>query len=489
MSPLLIIILVVALGVIALAAVVLVRTLSQTAKPMVSPPPGTEAPDVDVPTAAERLAGAVRIPTLTGSDGGAFRALHAYLQETFPRVHAALPRTIIADRSLLYTWQGTDPTIPPILLLGHLDVVPADPETRDAWTHPPFAGRIADSHIWGRGTLDDKQSVLGLLEAVETLLNEGFQPRRTIVLAFGHDEEAGSHGAQALAAHLRRAGTRFAYVLDEGMAVTEGMIAGLDVPAALVGTAEKRSFNVRLIVEGEGGHTAMPPAHTAIGRLSTAIHRLERRPRPLRWTPPVRQMFAALAPAMGLSTRLPFTNLWLFGGLVKRRLDAAAQTRALVRTTTAASIVRAGVKPNVLPAHAEAVVNVRILPGETAQQVLDHVRRVVNDPAVRVEPLGRGQDAPSAVADVTSSSYRVLARTIRQCFPDAVVAPALVTGATDSRHYQDLADAVYRFSPMRVTPEDLARIHGVDERIGVEAYGQVVRFYVRLILNSDQEEE
>jgi carboxypeptidase PM20D1 len=471
----------------ALAAAVLIRTRSRTAKPVAPLPPETEAPHVDVPSAAERLAGAVRLRTVAGGDGAAFETLHAYLRAAFPHVHRALKCTTVAERSLLYTWHGTDSTIPPILLLGHLDVVPADPETLDAWTHPPFDGCITDGYVWGRGTLDDKQSVLGLLEAVEALLKEGFHPRRTIVLAFGHDEETAGRGARALAAHLREAGMRFAYCLDEGMAVTEGMMAGIDAPAALVGIAEKGSFSVRLAVDGEGGHTSMPPVHTAIGRLSTAIHRLERRPRPLRLTRPVRQMFNALAPAMDVGTRLTVTNLWLFGGLVKRRLDAAPRTRALVRTTSAASVFHAGIKTNVLPARAEAVVNFRILPGETPQEVLRHVRAVVNDPAIRIEPVGDVQRPPSAVSDVTSPSYGTLARTIRQAFPDAIVAPALVAGATDSRHYQGLCDAVYRFSPMRVTPADLARVHGVDERIGVAAYGRYVRFYVRLILNSDRD--
>jgi carboxypeptidase PM20D1 len=485
-GPTLLLVLVVALGVTALAATVLIRTRSRTAKPVEPLPPETEAPNVDAAAAAERLAGAVRLRTIAEDDGSAFEALHAYLRAAFPQVHRALRCTTVAGHSLLYTWHGTDPTKPPVLLLGHLDVVPADPETLDAWTHPPFDGCITDGYIWGRGTLDDKQSVLGLLEAVEALLTEGFHPRRTIVLAFGHDEETSSRGARALAAHLREAGMHFAYCIDEGLAVTEGMMAGIDVPAALVGIAEKCSFSVRLVVEGEGGHTSMPPVHTAIGCLSTAIHRLDRHPRPLRLTRPVRQMFDALAPAMDGGTRLTVTNLWLFGGLVKRRLDAAPRTRALVRTTSAASLFHAGVKANVLPSRAEAVVNFRILPGETPQDVLRHVRAVVDDPAIRVEPVGAVQRPPSAVSDVTSRSYETLARTIRQTFPDAIVAPALVAGATDSRHYQGLCDAVYRFSPMRVTPADLARVHGVDERIGVAGYGRYVRFYVRLILNSDR---
>jgi carboxypeptidase PM20D1 len=267
------------------------------------------------------------------------------------------------------------------------------------------------------------------------------------------------------------------------------MIEGITVPTALIGTAEKRSFNVRLSVEGQGGHTSMPPAHTAIGRLGRAIHRLEAHPRPLRWTTPVREMFDVLAPVMPFSTRMAFANLWLFGGLVKRRLADKPRTRAIIQTTHAASVFHAGVKANVLPARAEAVVNFRILPGETAQEVLDHVHKVVDDPTIRIEPVSRVQQAPAPVADVTSQSYHLLAQTIRQCFPNAVVAPALVTGATDSRHYQDLADAVYRFSPMRVTPEDLARIHGVDERIGVEAYAHYVGFYAQLIMNSDRIDE
>lgn len=484
------------------AAVVLVAALAGVmavrAARMPSLQPAAEAAvaiPVDAPAAAERLAGAVRIPTISherveDTDTAAFLALHAYLAESYPLVHAALTREPVADLSLLYTWDGSEPGLPPIVLMGHLDVVPVVPGTEGDWTHPPFGGAVVDGEVWGRGALDDKVSVVAILEAVEALLADGYRPRRTVYLAFGHDEEVGGvRGAAGIAALLRERGAEpYAMVLDEGGAVVHGVIPGVDAPVALVGVAEKGYVNVELVVEGPGGHSSTPPGQTNIGILAAAIARLEADPFPARFAGAARRMFDYVAPEMPFASRLAFANLWLTEPLVTRMLLASPQTAAMVRTTTAVTMVDAGVKANVLPITARAMVNHRILPGETRESVLERVRRVVADERVRVAIAGEESVDPSPVSDTEGPAWAMLARTIRQVLADrdVIVAPYLVMGGTDAKWYSGRSDAVFRFLPAPVGPEVLELAHGTNERMSVEGLAASIRFFQQLIRNADQ---
>jgi carboxypeptidase PM20D1 len=449
-----------------------------------------DALDLDAQGAAERLARATTFQTISHQDPGAFDAapflgLHDYLEQAFPRVHDVLTREVVNRYSLLYEWQGSDPSLRPAALAAHLDVVPIEPGTEGRWTQPPFGGRIVDGYIWGRGTLDDKGSALGILEAVEALLGEGFQPQRTVYLAFGHDEEIGGrHGAAQIAALLSERGVELDYVIDEGFAVVEGLVPFVSEPVGLVGVAEKGYVSVELVVETEGGHSAMPPKQTAIGILSAAIHKLEQNPFPAKLQGPARMMFDFLAPEMGVGMRAVLANLWLLGGIVKRQLAAAPVTNATLRTTTAPTVIEGGVKENILPTKVRAVVNFRIQPGDTVDYVVERVRRTVDDARVQVRASGDMKSEPSPVSPPDSLQFKALQRTIGQLFSGVVVAPGLVTGATDCRYYARLSENAYRFSPLWVTQEDMERVHGTDERIAVEDYARVVRFYAQLLRNT-----
>jgi carboxypeptidase PM20D1 len=462
---------------VALAAGVLSRP-SRQPEPLVFDPPA-----FSLDSAAVHLARAVRFPTVsTEGDslppGAPFEGLRQLLAVAYPRVGERMRRERIAGRSLLLEWPGTNPSLPAVLLLAHQDVVPAEPES--AWTVPPFSGRIEDGFVWGRGTLDDKGAMIAMLEAAEALLDAGFVPERTVLFAFGHDEEVGgSSGASAIAETLAARGTRVEFALDEGLAVTRGIVPGVEGPAALVGIAEKGAVSVELTARGEGGHTSIPPRHTAPGRLARSVVALEARPFPVRFRGPARDLFTNLAPEMAFPYRVLFSNLWLFSPLIESRLAAVPATDAVLRTTVAVVRLESGIKENVLPATARAEVNLRIAPGETARGTVDRVRRVAG-PGVEVRPIPGGWD-PSPVSDPRSDDFALLARVIRGAFPGSVVAPGLVLGATDSRHYAGIAGAIYRFSPITVGPEDLARIHGRDERLPVKDLGAMVRFYAALI--------
>ena len=448
-------------------------------------------PEVAIPEgAADRLAASLRIQTISSEDpaafdAGAFSALHEYLQTAFPRVHAQLARETVGTHSLLYTWPGSDPSLNPILLVGHLDVVPVEAGTREKWQQDPFGGRIADGFIWGRGAIDNKSAVLGTLEAVEMLLAEGFRPVRTVYLAYGHDEEVGgAAGARQIAALLKARGTELEMVLDEGGVIGDGILPGIAEPVALVGIAEKGFVTIELSTRVAGGHSSLPPRQSAVGILSAAVARLEENPMAARLEGPTRQLFDRIGPRFPAIQRAMFANLWLTAPLVLGTLEESPTTNAMVRTTTAPTIFQAGTKDNVLPSHARAVINFRILPGDTVATVVEHVRRTIDNSRVEIKTVGHFSAEPSAVSSTDSESFRTLERTIRSVVPDAIVAPYLVVVVTDARYYSGLSRNVFRFLPLRLTQRDLERMHGIDERIGIREYQAAIRTYRQLVIEA-----
>ncbi len=449
-----------------------------------------EPPGLIPSDAAGRLAQALRFKTISAEgkppEQAEFQGLHTFLTEAFPSVHGALKRETVADFSLLYTWAGSDPSLKPILLLAHMDVVPVEASTEARWQHPPFAGAIEGGYVWGRGALDDKGSVVAILEAVELLLRAGYKPRRTIYLGFGHDEEAiGGRGALGIAQTLRGRGVRLEYVLDEGLAITVGIMPALTAPLALIGLAEKGYLSLALTVEGTGGHSSMPPPQTAAGVLSAAVARLESQPLDPVLRGPTRKLFEYIGPDMPALPRLVFTNIWLLRPLLVWQLGQTPSTNALIRTTTAATMLEASPKDNVLPQRARAVFNFRTLPGDTSDRIVERVRRRIADPRVHVAPLPGAISEASPESSDASPAFTQIARSIRETFPGTMVAPSLVLGATDGRHFATISDDVYRFAPTLLQAEDLDRLHGLNERIAVSNYGDAVRFYWQLIHNSD----
>lgn len=476
-----------AASLIILTAVLVGRAWRMPSRQVAVPP--AAPPAIDADAAAQRLAGALRLPTVSTQDpaqfdGAPFRALHAYLAERFPRVHRTLRRETVNDYSLLYAWPGSGDG-PPAVLLAHLDVVPVDPSTAASWTHPPFGGAIADGYVWGRGAIDDKGSALAILEAVEHLLAAGYQPPRAVLLAFGHDEEvSGERGAKAIAEQLRARSVTPAFVLDEGGAILEGLFPGVAAPVASIGVAEKGYVTVELSVDGTGGHSSMPPPRTAVGQLSAAIDRLQTHLMPSNLDAAMGRSLEFVGPEMGFPLRLAAANLWLFKPVVEWQMARAPQTNAVIRTTTAPTMFQGGVKENQLPTSARAAVNFRILPGDSVAGVVEHVRRAVDDPQVQVAVLGHSNE-PSPVSDVDGPAFAYLARTVRATNPDAVVAPFLVLGGTDARHYTGMTPNVFRFVPMPTRPDDVPRFHGLNERIAVADYAGMIGFYVELLRGLD----
>ncbi|MDA9981715.1 M20 family peptidase [Gammaproteobacteria bacterium] len=447
---------------------------------------GIENINLDSNANAKRLGEALSFRTVSIRGGpvaaGEFIQFHKYLEIKYPRTHGELEHETVNEYSRLYTWQGSDSKLNPVLILAHMDVVPVKQDTTAKWTHPPFGGVVADDYIWGRGALDMKQSLMAVMEAVEYLVDSGFKPDRTIYLAFGHDEEIGGHnGAAKIVELLQARKVQLEFTLDEGSAIVEGIIPNIARPVALIGLAEKGWVALEFTAHGEGGHGSMPPEHTAVGRLARAIYLLETHQMAAGIRRPFSDMFEYLAPEMPFLQRVVVANRWLFDSLLISRLEKSRATNAAIRTTTAITMLKGSDAYNVMPTEATAVGTFRALPGDTNDNVVEHVRNVIDDEDITVKKIGVRAWNPSRVSATDAFGFTVINKAIRQVLPDATVAPSLVVTGTDSKHYGTISENNYRFVPMRVGPEDVKRIHGIDERIGIENYSDIIRFYIQFL--------
>lgn len=475
--------------VLGLAAVLAVKTLLFRSVQLESR--GSTPLALDTEGAVQRFAKALTFKTISHQipwefRGAAFTEFHAYLAESFPRTHAALQREVVNDYSLMYTWPGSDPALKPVVFLAHMDVVPVDAGSAQLWTHDPFSGTVADGRVWGRGALDDKSSVMAILETAETLLRDGWAPKRTMYFCFGHDEELGGpKGAGAMAALLKERGVKAWFSMDEGSGIADGILPGIEGPVALVATCEKGYVSLKLEVEGKGGHSSKPPANTSLGLLCAAIARLEAQQFEPAIEGPIREMLDVAGREMAFPLNVVMANMWLTEPLLINQLANSDTTRAALRTTTAPTILNAGTKENVLPIKAEAVVNFRIYPGDTVADVLAHALAVVNDERVKVSILDEHEALePSPVSDTASDSFHLLAQSIRNVHPTYPVAPAMSIGGTDSKHFYEVAENCYRFQPMVFKQSDFDTIHGTDESCSIEVFLNGIQLYAEIIRNA-----
>ncbi|XP_069801392.1 N-fatty-acyl-amino acid synthase/hydrolase PM20D1 isoform X2 [Dendropsophus ebraccatus] len=440
----------------------------------------------------EALAGAIRIPTVSFSEEEqnvtALAEFGGYIRKVFPGVFSSsiVKHEVVAEYSHLFSVQGSDRSLRPYMMLAHLDVVPAPPE---GWDVPPFSGEERDGYIYGRGALDDKSCVIGVLQALELLLKRGYHPKRSFYIGLGHDEEVSGHkGAMKIVQILQSRGVKLLFVVDEGLAVLDGVIQGIKRPVALIGTTEKGSITLNLTVNQPPGHSSMPPAETSIGILAAAVSRLERNPMPNMFGEgPEASMFEQLAGEFVFPLNVMMANLWLFSPIISRVLERTPSSNALVRTTTAVTILNAGVKSNVIPRMARATVNFRLHPAQTVQEALDIVQNTINDARVEISVLNSFDPLPISPYDESNFGYQTLQRTIHSVFSAAPVAPGVCIGNTDSRHFVNLTDSIYRFSPFTLKAEDLSRIHGLNERISLDGLQRLTQFYYQLIRNADSD--
>lgn len=470
--------------VLAVVVVAAARTLALPVSALADANPAPDVPQAIATGAAARLGEAIRIKTISFGGGrtsrAAFEDFHAFLKRAYPKSHAAMERTVIAGQSLIFRWPGRDPAGRPVALAAHMDVVPVEPGTEDDWEQPPFSGAIARGIVWGRGALDDKGSLIAIMEAAERLIAQGFAPARDVYFLFGHDEEIGGlAGAGGIVEVLRRKGVAFEWVLDEGSAPVRGVVPGHDGAAALISLGEKGFVTLELTVEAPGGHSSTPGRDTAASILGRAVGRIADKPFPAKIDRNIVAFLHAIAREQAFPARLVLANLWLTGGLVAAQLDKDPAAAAMLRTTTAVTVLQSGSKENILPQKARALVNFRIHPRDTPEDVIRRTTRIVDDPRVEIRPVGARPASEISSAD--GLGYRAVVEALSKSHGAIVVAPSLTLGGTDLRHYGGIADDAYRFFPFVIEPSDLGRIHGTGERIEIENLGRGVMFYEALL--------
>lgn len=476
----------------AFIAVTLVRAAFWTPEKVEFEPLPDEQVDVD--KYRKDLSDAIKIKTISNVDvdkvdWNEFKRLHALFEERFPLVYKNLKCEEISLASLLFTWEGKNPDLEPVALLGHQDVVPVAEGTEGDWTHPAFDGVDDGEFVWGRGALDMKNHLIAVLESVEALLAEGFEPERTVYLCFGHDEEivaAPTSGAGSIAAVLKERGVHLDSVIDEGGAILNLHVGNiLNKKLAGVGIAEKGYADYRVSVSAKGGHSSQPPEHTALGALADVIKDIEGHQFKAKMPAFVYELFTKIGKNVSYPARIVTCNLWLLKPLITAVMRKIPPAASLIHTTTAVTMAEGSPAANVLPQKASVTVNFRMMPGVTIKNVEEHIRKCVRNKDIEVEYL-KGKEA-SKVSPTDSRSFKILEEICTHTDRDLLVAPYLVMGGTDAYHYEEVCDNIYRFAPFVMDTKLLLTTHGTDERIPIACMADALKFFKRYIRLMSQE--
>ena len=435
----------------------------------------------DKDRAVDNLAQLVRCKTISYNDHSLeneeeFRKLLSLLPTLYPRVFDVCSYQELPDRAVLLRWPGKKDTAPAVLM-AHYDVVPVDEAN---WDKPPFAGIIEDGVLWGRGTLDTKVTMNGALSAANYLIEQGFTPENDIYFAFSGGEEVNGMGAVNIVNYFVSHHIQPALVVDEGGAVVENVFPGVKKPSAMIGIGEKGMMNVEYAVDSQGGHASSPPPRTPLTVLFDACGRIVKHPFKMHLTKPAAEMFDTLGRHSTFVYKLIFANLWLFKPVLDMICKASGgEMNALVRTTTAFTQAQGSSARNVIPTRATVVSNMRLNPADSVASATAYLKKTVNDEAVEVNVLESFE--PSPISQTRCDSWYKVADSVAETWRGCIVTPYLMVQCSDSRHYRDLSDHVYRFSAMDLTSEERRTIHGNNERIRLETVHKAVEFYIRLI--------
>lgn len=440
----------------------------------------------------QNFSDALKIKTISYENTSDFDSIQfdkfsAFLKSTYPLTDSILEKKTFNSYSYLYYLKGSEPELKPIILMGHLDVVPVIEENLSDWKVAPFSGEVKNDTIWGRGTIDDKVGVIGIMEAIENLLVNNFIPKKSIYIALGHDEEIGGrNGALTISNYLKEKNIEAEFVLDEGGSITQGLIPDIEKNVALIGIAEKGFISLELSVKLEGGHSSMPEKETAIDVIANAVIKLKSNPFPAKISEPLEGFINYLGPEMPILNKIVFANKFIFESTIIDIYEKSATGNALVRTTTSPTLFNSGIKDNIIPQFASATINFRIDPENTIESVINSVKETIDDERITIKG-GNFSSNPSKVSSTNGSGFKTISRTIKQVYPDVLIAPYLVVGATDSRHFNDISENIFRFSPVKMNSTNIKSFHGLNERMAVKDFNNSVRFYRQLIINSTLE--
>ncbi|HOY41630.1 MAG TPA: M20/M25/M40 family metallo-hydrolase, partial [Chitinophagales bacterium] len=407
-----------------------------------------------------------------------FIAFRKFLETTYPLVHQQLEREIISNYSYLYKWQGYDTTLNPFILMAHQDVVPIEESTKTQWNFEPFSGIIKDGYVCGRGTTDDKINLISILESTEKLLKENFKPARTIYFVFGHDEElGGKNGAKKIAELLESRKVKAELVMDEGGFVTNEKVPGVTKPVALVGTSEKGYLSIEFSVNKMGGHSSMPESETAIDILTKAIVKLRSKPFEAKFVESTKNLFEFLGPEMKFPNNMAFANPIIFKSIIVKNYEKSGSGNAMIRTTFVPTIIHAGIKDNVVPTLATAVVNFRLLPGDSSKHIFQKVKTIINDDRVVMKNLSLDSPEATPVSSATSAAFKTIDSIIKKSYSGVLTTPFLMIGGTDSKHFHGVSENIFKFSPMK----DPIGFHTIDEQVSIESYRHSLWFFEQLM--------
>ena len=407
-----------------------------------------------------------------------FIAFRKFLETTYPLVHQQLKREIISNYSYLYKWQGLDTTLNPFILMAHQDVVPIEESTKTQWNFEPFSGIIKDGYVCGRGTTDDKINLISILESTEKLLKENFKPARTIYFVFGHDEElGGKNGAKKIAELLESRKVKAELVMDEGGFVSDEKVPDVTKPVALVGTSEKGYLSIEFSVNKMGGHSSMPESETAIDILTKAIVKLRSKPFEAKFVESTKNLFEFLGPEMKFPNNMAFANPIIFKSIIVKNYEKSSSGNAMIRTTFVPTIIHAGIKDNVVPTLATAVVNFRLLPGDSSKHIFQKVKTIINDDRVVMKNLSLDSPEATPVSSATSAAFKTIDSIIKKSYSGVLTTPFLMIGGTDSKHFHGVSENIFKFSPMK----DPIGFHTIDERVSIESYRHSLWFFEQLM--------
>lgn len=452
--------------------------------------PPMEDEKVDLNRFRKNLSDAIKFKTIAdkeaaNTDWAVFDAFHDFLKERYPLMHEKLELTVIARGSLVFRWKGTRSDLDPIALLSHQDVVPISEGTLDDWKHDPFEGVDDGEFIWGRGALDMKNHLIGVLESVETLLSEGFVPERDVYILLGHNEEVmcatSENGATCICNYLKEKGVHLDAIIDEGGAILPVEVKGvINKHLAGIGVAEKGYADVEVAVTAKGGHSSQAPNHTAIGHLADVIKDIENHQFKAKMSPMMRELFDKIGRNCTYPAKLVTCNLKLLEPALTKAMSFIPPAASMLRTTFGVTMASGSPQANVLPQRASVTVNFRMFPGQTVDDVLEHLHKVIKNKKVEINLLP-GWKNPSAVSPTDTRSFKVIEKICHSMDDKAVVAPYLVMGGTDACHYQAVCENIYRYSPFLVSTSLLLTTHGTNERIPVSVMEDAVKFFKRYI--------